>query len=64
MRSIYSTQNIKKGEIINKENIKVVRPGFGVMPKYYNKLIGRKSPLNLKKNRPIRKILLKKLKII
>ncbi len=63
-RSIYTYSDIKKGEIISEENIKVIRPGLGALPKYYNKLIGKVSPVNIKKNRPIKNNFLKKLKII
>ena len=63
-RSIYTYKEIKKGDIINEKNIKIVRPGFGVLPKYYDKLIGKSSPINIKKNLPIKKSFLKKLKII
>ena len=55
-RSIYASKNIKRGEKFNKFNIKVVRPGFGLEPKYFNFLLGKKavkeikfaSPINLK----------------
>jgi len=63
-RSIYATEDIKKGDKINTKNIRVVRPGLGVLPKYFNKLIGKNSPANIKKNSAIKKNILKKLKII
>ena len=42
-RSLYVTQEIKKGDIFSDENIKSVRPGFGLHPKYYNSVIGKKA---------------------
>ena len=42
-RSIYAYKNIKKGEKFSKKNIKVIRPGYGLDPKYFEQLIGRKS---------------------
>jgi pseudaminic acid synthase len=62
-RSIYAVSNIKKGEKFTKKNIRVIRPGFGIQPFYYEKLINKKSPSNIKCETPIRKSLLKKLKI-
>jgi pseudaminic acid synthase len=62
-RSIYAVSNIKKGEKFTKKNIRVIRPGFGIQPFYYEKLIYKKSPSNIKCETPIRKSLLKKLKI-
>ena len=34
-RSIYVSKNIKKGDVINKDNIKIVRPNYGLHPKFY-----------------------------
>ena len=41
-RSIYVAKNLKKGETITKDNIKVVRPSFGLHPKYFEYIIGKK----------------------
>jgi N-acetylneuraminate synthase/pseudaminic acid synthase len=46
-RSIYISSQIKKGDFFTKENIKVVRPCYGLNPKYYNYIIGKKSNCNL-----------------
>ena len=40
-RSIYVSKNIKKGEKISLKNIKVVRPAFGLHPKYKKKILGK-----------------------
>lgn len=42
-RSLYVVNNINKGEIITEEHIKSIRPGFGLHPKYYNKIIGKSA---------------------
>lgn len=62
-RSIYATSQIKKGERFSKKNIKVVRPGLGIQPIYFEKLIGKQSPFNIDGETPLKKLLLKKLRI-
>ena len=44
-----SQKNIKKGEVITTENIKSVRPGFGLHPKFYDQILGKKVNKNLEK---------------
>jgi len=62
-RSIYAVCNIKKKEIFTKKNIRVIRPGFGIQPVYFEKLINKKSPFNIKSETPLKKSILKKLRI-
>lgn len=45
-RSIYVCKDIKKGDTFSLENLKSVRPGYGMHPKYLNKLLGQKSQKN------------------
>jgi pseudaminic acid synthase len=47
-RSLYVCKNIKKGEKFTSENVKSVRPSFGLYPKFLKKVIGTKSNRNLK----------------
>ncbi len=58
-RSIFTIKNIEKGEKFSKENIRVIRPGYGLAPKYYNKILNKKSPLKILKNEPLRHSVLK-----
>jgi pseudaminic acid synthase len=39
-RSLYVSKDIKKGEIFTNENIKSVRPGYGLHPKYLDNILG------------------------
>ena len=35
-------KDLKKGHLIKEEDIRRIRPGFGLEPKYFNELIGRR----------------------
>jgi len=48
-RSIYIAEDMKKGDILTNKNLRIVRPGLGLSPKYYNTLLGRKVNQDVKK---------------
>ncbi len=46
-RSLYVAQNIRKGESFTHENIRSVRPAYGLHPKYIHQIIGKKASVDL-----------------
>ncbi len=52
-RSIYVSKNIKQGESFTTENIKVIRPGDGLPPKYWEQVLGMKAKKDLEKGTPL-----------
>ena len=48
-RSLYVVEDIKEGELLTEKNIRSIRPGFGLHPKFYNNIIGKKSLYNIEK---------------
>ena len=50
-KSCVSNRDIKKGEIIKKSDIVFKRPGIGLSPIFYKKLIGKKMKRNIKQNK-------------
>ena len=54
-RSLYVSKDIKKFESISFKNIKSIRPGFGMHPKFLKKIIGKNAKRNLKKGTPLLK---------
>ena len=53
-RSIYANQSIQKGQIINENNIKIVRPFVEIQPNDINKILGKKAKKNISSNQAIR----------
>jgi len=52
-RSIFAVKDIKKGEVFTEDNIRVIRPGYGLLPKYYDQLLGRKAKKDIEKGTPL-----------
>jgi N-acetylneuraminate synthase len=61
-RSIYAIKNIKKGEILDKNNIKLLRPSAGLGPEYFNKILNKRSPITISHSTSLSKSILKKIK--
>lgn len=51
-RSLYVCNDVKEGEILTPENVRPIRPGFGLEPKFYSFVIGKKAQKDLKKGEP------------
>ena len=52
-RSLYFVKDIKKGEIITKDHVKSIRPGFGLAPKFYEHIIGKTAKLDIVRGTPV-----------
>ena len=52
-RSIYVVRDIDSGEVLTKENIRSIRPGYGLPPKYFNELIGKRVKSRVEKGSPL-----------
>jgi len=52
-RSIYVSETIQAGERFNQDNIRIIRPGFGLQPKYYEDILGRKACKTITKGTPL-----------
>ena len=51
-RSLYVVKDVKAGDVFTAENVKSIRPGFGLLPKYYAEIIGKKAKINIPKGTP------------
>ena len=48
-RSLYITEDVKKGQLITTKNVRSVRPGYGIHPKHITTLLGKKFNQNISK---------------
>lgn len=53
-RSIYAFKDIKKGEKFTKNNIKVIRPGYGIEPEYFDLVLKKNAKRKIKKGEPLK----------
>jgi pseudaminic acid synthase len=54
-RSLYIVKDIKKGEKLTHKNVRSIRPGFGMHPKYLNDLINKTAVQNLERGTALKK---------
>ncbi len=52
-RSLYVVEDMKMGDIFTIKNLRAIRPGLGLPPKYYEILLGKKVKTNIKKGTPV-----------
>ena len=52
-RSLYVVKDLKAGEVITGAHIRAIRPGYGMAPKYYEQLIGRKVMRDTPRGTPV-----------
>ena len=52
-RSLYIAEDMKADDVLNKKNLRIIRPGYGLPPKFYDTLIGKKVNQDVKKGTPI-----------
>lgn len=48
-RSLYVVKDMKVGDVLDRENVRVIRPGFGLSPKYYERILGCRISRDIKK---------------
>jgi len=52
-RSLFVTKDIQKGDTLTTENVRSIRPGYGLPPKYLKQILGKKAKRNIEKGTPL-----------
>ena len=52
-KSIFVVKDMEIGDTFTEENIRVIRPGYGIKPKYYKDIIGKKARCSIAKGTPL-----------
>lgn len=53
-RSLFVVEDIQAGETLTPDNVRSIRPGYGISPKYYYQIIGKTANKDLKRGMPLR----------
>ncbi|MCR5279452.1 MAG: pseudaminic acid synthase [Lachnospiraceae bacterium] len=57
-RSLFAIKDVKAGDVFSEDNLGIIRPGYGVLPKEIYNLIGRKATVEIHRGQPITKEIL------
>jgi N-acetylneuraminate synthase len=52
-RSLYVVQNVNAGDLLTKENVRAIRPGFGLAPKHYDAVLGKRANRDVARGTPV-----------
>ncbi len=52
-RSIYLSADVRHGDTLTRENMRIIRPGFGLAPKYYESLLGKTVAKSASRGTPV-----------
>ncbi len=58
LRSLFVVENVRKGDLFTKNNVRSIRPGYGLAPKYYKEILGKKASCDIERGEPLSKEML------
>lgn len=51
-KSLFIIEDVKKGDLVSRNNVRAIRPGFGLHPKYYPEILGKRFSVDIEKGTP------------
>jgi pseudaminic acid synthase len=58
-RSLYVAEDMKTGDVFTTKNVRVIRPGYGLHPRYFDEVLGKTVSCDVKKGTPVKRELLR-----
>ena len=52
-RSLYIVEDMQVGDVLSEKNMRAIRPGYGLAPKYYDRLIGKRINQSVGRGTPV-----------
>jgi len=52
-RSLFITENMKKGDLFTRNNVRSIRPGYGIAPNYLNEILGKRARKDIERGTPL-----------
>lgn len=53
VRSLFVVENVKRGETFTEQNVRSIRPGFGLHPRHLKEILGKKAKKNIRRGTPL-----------
>lgn len=54
-RSLFVVADVQAGEILTEDNVRSIRPGYGMAPKFLDQILGKKAVQNVERGTPLKK---------
>ena len=52
-RSLFVVKDVAAGEILTRENVRSIRPGHGLEPKFFEQILGKRATTDIKRGTPL-----------